>query len=74
MQVRPDGVDGETERFTVPVSPLVAVMETFAAPEEPARIWLGLTDPAEIEKSTTWKRMVGVVWDSVALRPVTVTV
>jgi hypothetical protein len=30
-------------------------------PELPAKIWAGETAPAEIVKSTTWKRIVAVV-------------
>jgi hypothetical protein len=30
-------------------------------PDAPASIWAGLTEPAAIVKSTTWKRIVAVV-------------
>jgi hypothetical protein len=54
VHVRPVGLDAETERLTVPVYPLSAVSVIVEVPEEPARIWVGLTAPAAIEKSVTW--------------------
>ena len=62
VHVRPAGVDGETERVTVPVNPNNAFRVMVEVPGEPAEIWgLGETDPAEMEKSG-------------GLPPVTVTV
>jgi hypothetical protein len=61
VQVRPAGVDTDTARLTVPVRPLRAVTVIVEVPDEPARIWAGDTAPAEIVKSTTWKRIVAVV-------------
>ena len=74
VQVRPAGVEAETARFTVPVRPFSAVTVIVEVPEEPARIWAGLTAPAAIVKSTTTKLIVPVAWDSVPSVPVTVTV
>ena len=48
-------------RVTVPVRPLRAVTVTVDVPDPPASIWVGDTAPADIEKSTTWKRTVAVV-------------
>jgi hypothetical protein len=61
VQVRPAGVDTDTARFTVPVRPLTAVTVIVEVPEDPARICVGLTAPAAIVKSTTWKRIAAVV-------------
>jgi len=61
VQVRPAGVEAETARLTVPVKPLTAVTVIVEVPEAPARIWAGLTAPAAMVKSTTWKRIVAVV-------------
>jgi hypothetical protein len=74
VQVNPAGVETETARLTVPVNPLRAVTVMVEVPELPAKIWAGDTAPATIVKSTTWKRMVAVVWDRVPSVPVTVTV
>jgi len=74
VQLNPAGVDAETVRPTVPVNPLTAVTVMAEVPDAPARIWAGLTAPAAIVKSTTWKRIEEVVWLSVPLVPVTVTV
>jgi hypothetical protein len=74
VHVRPAGVEADTERPTVPVKPLRAVTVIVEVPELPASIWAGLTAPAAIEKSTTWKRIVAVVCDTALLVPVTVTV
>jgi hypothetical protein len=54
-------VETDTARFTVPVKPLTAVTVIVEVPDAPARIWVGATAPAEIVKSTTWKRIVAVV-------------
>jgi hypothetical protein len=72
--VNPAGVDADTARLTVPVNPLTAVTVIVEVPEAPASICVGLTAPAAIVKSTTWKRIVAVVWDRVPSVPVTVTV
>ncbi len=75
VHVSPAGVDGDTERDTVPANPFCAVTVMVAVPEPPASIWLGETAPADIVKSTTWKVAPGaVVWLSEPLEPVTVTV
>jgi hypothetical protein len=74
VQVSPAGVDGDTERVTVPANPFCPVTVMVAVPVPPASIWLGETALADIAKSTTWNSMLAVVWDSVPLFPVTVTV
>ena len=61
VQVNPEGVEAETDRLTVPVSPFRAVTVMVEVAAEPARIWVGLTAPAEIVKSTTWNAMDPVV-------------
>jgi hypothetical protein len=53
--------DADAARLTVPVKPFNAVTVIVEVPEEPARIWAGLTAPAAMLKSTTWNRMVAVV-------------
>ncbi len=76
VQVRPAGVEADTDRLTVPVNPLRAVKVIVEVPEEPARIWAGVTALGEIEKSgvaVTLNVMLAVVWDNVPLVPVTVT-
>ena len=55
VHVRPAGVEAETVNETVPVRPFRAVTVIVVEPDAPANIWLGLTAPAAIEKSTTWK-------------------
>jgi hypothetical protein len=74
VQVKPAGVETETDNPTLPVKPLTAVTVIVEVPDAPARIWAGLTAPAAIVKSTTWKRIVAVVWDRVPSVPGTVTV
>jgi hypothetical protein len=74
VYVSPAGVEAEAVRATDPVRPLTAVTVMVEVPEEPASIWAGLTAPAAIVKSTTWKRIVAVVCDKVPSVPVTVTV
>ena len=74
VQVRPAGVDADTDRLTVPVRPFTAVTVIVDVPDEPARIWLGETAPAAIEKSTTVNVIAAVVCDNVPSVPVTVTV
>jgi len=65
VQVRPDGDEAETEKFTVPVNPFRAVTAIVDVPEAPARIWLGETGPAEMEKPSgtvaTWNVMFAVM-------------
>jgi hypothetical protein len=61
VQVSPAGVDTDVARLTVPVKPLSAVTVIVEVPEAPARICAGETAPAAIVKSTTWKRIAGVV-------------
>ena len=51
VQVKPAGVEAETDRFTVPVNPVEVVRVIVDVPEAPARIWVGETAPAEMEKS-----------------------
>ena len=75
VHVKPDGVDADTERLTVPVKAFRAFRVIVDVPEPPARIWLGLTVPVEMLKSgrtVTWNVMLAVVWESVPLVPVTV--
>jgi hypothetical protein len=74
VHVKPAGVEADTARLTVPVRPLTAVTVMVEVPENPARICVGETAPAAIVKSTTWKRMLAVVWLKVPSVPVTVTV
>jgi hypothetical protein len=74
VQVNPAGVETDTARLTVPVSPFRAVTVIVEVPEDPAKICAGDTAPAAIEKSTTWKRIEAVVWVNVPSVPVTVTV
>ena len=74
MQVSPAGVEADTARLTVPVRPLRAVTVTVEVPDEPASIVAGLTAPAAMVKSTTWKRIAAVVWVRAPSVPVTVTV
>jgi hypothetical protein len=73
-QVRPAGEEADTNRLTVPVRPFSAVTVTVEVPEAPANIWAGLTAPAAIVKSTTWKVIAPVVRVSAPSVPVTVTV
>jgi len=61
VHVKPAGVEADTVRVTVPVRPLTAVTVIVEVPEAPARIWAGVTAPAAIVKSTTWKRIAAVV-------------
>jgi hypothetical protein len=41
----------------VPVNTFTAATVIVEVPGEPARIWLGVTAPAAIVKSTTWNVM-----------------
>ncbi len=38
VQVRPEGMEAEAERFTVPAKPLSAVVVIVEVPDAPARI------------------------------------
>ncbi len=60
VQVRPAGVDADTDNVTTPVNPLRAVTVMVDVPEAPASIWLGVTAPAAMVKSTTWKVITAV--------------
>jgi hypothetical protein len=72
VHVSPAGVDADDVSDTVPVRPFRAVTVIVDVPDAPASIWLGLTAPAAIEKSTTWNVISPVEW--VDPSPVTVTV
>jgi len=74
VQVKPAEVEAETVKATVPVRPFTAVTVIVEVPDAPTRIWVGLTAPAAMVKSTTWKRIDAVVWVNVPSVPVTVTV
>jgi hypothetical protein len=74
VHVSPDGVDGETERPMVPVSPFSAVSVIVEVPEMPGAPWDGLTEPAVIEKSVILKKTMAVCGPKVPPAPVTVTV
>jgi len=76
VHVRPEGVEAEKDRSTVPVKLFTAVRVMLEVPEEPARICDGDTAPALIVKSgisATWNVILAVVWERVLLAPVTVT-
>jgi len=76
VHVRPEGVEAEKDRLTVPVKPFTAVRVMLEVPEEPTRICDGETAPALIVKSgisATWNVISAVVWERVLLAPVTVT-
>jgi hypothetical protein len=73
VHVSPAGVEADTEKVTTPVKPLRAISVIVEVPEEPAKIWVGLTAPADIVKSITWKVIEAVVCDSAPIVPVTVT-
>ena len=60
VHVRPEGLDADTARLTVPVKPLSAVTVIVEVPEAPAKICVGDTAPAAIVKSTTTKVIVPV--------------
>lgn len=61
VHVSPAGVEAETVKATVPVRPLSALTVMVEDPEDPARICVGDTAPALIEKSTTVKVIAAVV-------------
>ena len=60
VHVRPAGVEAETVKLTVPVSPLTAVTVIVDVPVAPANTWAGVA-PAAIVKSTTTKVIAAVV-------------
>lgn len=63
VQVRPAGVEGLTERLTVPVKPLIAFSVIVEVPVEPVGMGDGVTGPAEMVKSVgTTAGMVMVIW------------
>ena len=72
VQVKPKGVERETDVFAVPVGPLTPMIVIVDDPVPPARIWVGLTVLAVIVKSTTVKVSGAVVWPSIPALPVTV--
>ncbi len=74
MQLRPVGVDADTDSVIVPANPLTCCTVTVELPVLPARIWVGDTLPATSEKSTKWNTMLDVVCERVPVVPVTVTV
>lgn len=53
--VRPEGVDGEAERSTVPRKPLTPVKVMVEVPEASGSIWAGETASAAMVKSVTLK-------------------
>ncbi len=72
--IRPAGVDADTARFTVPVNPFSAVKVIVEVPEDPARIWAGLTAPAAMLKSACGVNVTVTVRVRLPLVPLTVTV
>ncbi len=65
VHVSPLGVDADTDRLTVSVNPFTAFRVMVEVPESPARIWLGVTGPAEMLNSgvigvVMWKVMLAV--------------
>jgi len=74
VQVRPEGDDGENDRLTVPVKLLTAVTVMVWVIELPLVPLTVTGEDGAMVKSTTWKRIEAVSWDSVPLVPVTVTV
>jgi len=48
VHVSPAGVEADTAKLTVPVNPFTAVTVIVEVPDEPARICVGATAPAEI--------------------------
>ena len=77
-QVRPEGDEAETANVTVPLKPLRVVMVMVEEAVLVARTGDGLTAPADMLKSTTWKTTFSVVRVTGELPsvpvPVTVTV
>jgi hypothetical protein len=74
VQVRPEGVEEDMARFTVPVNPLRAVTVMVDVPDEPELMLEGETGPADMLKSVTWKSTSPVTWVADVPAPVTVTV
>ncbi len=73
VQASPVGVEAETDKLTVPASPLTAIRVIVEVPERPGYFWDGLTAPADMVKSVTVKVTV-VVWDPAeVLVPLTIT-
>jgi hypothetical protein len=72
LHVKPDE-DALDVRAITPLNPLTLANATSEVPESPAAK-LMVEGLVLIVKSTTWKRMLAVVWESVPLVPVTVTV
>ena len=60
-QVRPAGVDADTDRLTTPENPFNAERVTVELPDVPARAWGGVAAPADIVKSPTLNAIVAVV-------------
>ena len=75
LRVHVSPVAGEmlAVRLTVPVKPLTGMTVIMDVPATPGVV-LTTVGLANIWKSTTWTVIVAVVWDSVPLVPVTVTV
>jgi hypothetical protein len=71
---RPAGVETDTARFTVPVNPFSAVRVIVEVPEEPTRIWDGVTALAVMLKSACGVKVTLTVRVRVPLVPLTVTV
>ena len=71
--IRPAGVDADTARFTVPVNPFNAVRVIVEVPDEPARIWVGVTALAAMVKSAPGLTGTVTVRVRVPLVPVIVT-
>ncbi len=71
-QVRPAGVDEDTESITVPVKPLRAVTAMGEKAEVPAGTEAG--EVAVMKKSTAWNSIKPVLCERLPLVPVKVTV
>jgi hypothetical protein len=67
-------VDAETDRATLPVNPVGAVIVSVQEPEPPAGIWGGETGPQITESWPKLKVIAAVVREREPLVPVTVTV
>jgi hypothetical protein len=77
VQERPVGVEADTVKLTVPLNPPDDETVIVEVPLAWASIVEGVTGPAEIEKSggtATLYVIADVVWETVPLAPVTVTV
>jgi len=78
LQMRPDSVEVETVKATVPLNPLRLVIVSVEVAVLLAATGDGVTAPADIEKSTMWKTMFVVVCGTevppIMAVPVTVTV